>query len=255
MASTYPTTLDSLSTAHVDNVSEVVHAASVNDLADAVNKIEAELGTLPKGNFATVKAKLLQLYYGNVTTTQRNAIASGQAPNGVLVFNTDTNQFEWNQGNDGARNWLALVPTIDLSPYAPLASPALTGNPTASTQTAGNSTTRLATTAFVQGEKVTVINNQTASYTAVLGDAFKLVEMNVASANNFTVPPNSSVAFAIGTSVSIGQLGAGQTTIVAGGGVTLRSYNSNLKLAGQYAVASIMKRATDEWWVAGNLVP
>lgn len=32
---------------------------------------------------------------------------------------------------------------------APLASPALTGNPTAPTQTAGNDTTRLATTAFV----------------------------------------------------------------------------------------------------------
>ena len=32
---------------------------------------------------------------------------------------------------------------------APLASPALTGNPTAPTQTAGNNTTRLATTAFV----------------------------------------------------------------------------------------------------------
>jgi hypothetical protein len=33
--------------------------------------------------------------------------------------------------------------------YAPLASPALTGNPTAPTQTAGNNTTRIATTAFV----------------------------------------------------------------------------------------------------------
>lgn len=38
---------------------------------------------------------------------------------------------------------------------APLASPALTGNPTAPTQTAGDSSTKLATTAFVQGEKPT----------------------------------------------------------------------------------------------------
>ena len=36
-----------------------------------------------------------------------------------------------------------------ISGFAPLASPALTGNPTATTQTAGNNTTRLATTAFV----------------------------------------------------------------------------------------------------------
>lgn len=34
--------------------------------------------------------------------------------------------------------------------YAPKASPALTGNPTAPTQTAGNNSTRIATTAFVQ---------------------------------------------------------------------------------------------------------
>ncbi len=37
--------------------------------------------------------------------------------------------------------------------YAPLASPALTGTPTAPTATAGTNTTQLATTAFVQGEK------------------------------------------------------------------------------------------------------
>ncbi len=36
---------------------------------------------------------------------------------------------------------------------------------------------------------------QTASYTAVLSDANKDIEMNVGSANNFTVPQNSSVTY------------------------------------------------------------
>lgn len=40
----------------------------------------------------------------------------------------------------------------DIVTYAPLASPALTGNPTVPTQSAGNSTTRAASTAFVQQE-------------------------------------------------------------------------------------------------------
>jgi hypothetical protein len=40
--------------------------------------------------------------------------------------------------------------TIDLSAYAPLASPAFTGNPTAPTATFGDNDTSLATTAFVQ---------------------------------------------------------------------------------------------------------
>lgn len=42
------------------------------------------------------------------------------------------------------------VDAIDLSIYAPLASPALTGTPTAPTATSGTSTTQIATTAFVQ---------------------------------------------------------------------------------------------------------
>lgn len=44
---------------------------------------------------------------------------------------------------------------------APLASPALTGNPTAPTQSAGNNTTRLATTAFVQQEIVAAMGDLT----------------------------------------------------------------------------------------------
>lgn len=43
----------------------------------------------------------------------------------------------------------AKADASDLSGYAPLASPALTGNPTAPTQSAGDDSTRLATTAFV----------------------------------------------------------------------------------------------------------
>ncbi len=58
MSSTYPTTLDAFATTHADGASEVIHAATINDLADGVNKIEAELGTLPKGAHANVKARL-----------------------------------------------------------------------------------------------------------------------------------------------------------------------------------------------------
>lgn len=107
----------------------------------------------------------------------------------------------------------------------------------------------------VQTPQLTVPNTQTAAYTLVIADSTKTVEMNVASANNLTIPTNVAVGFAIGTNVNVAQLGAGQTTIVPAGGVTLRSYNGNLKLAGQYAMCSLIKRATDEWWVAGNLVP
>ena len=97
------------------------------------------------------------------------------------------------------------------------------------------------------------INAQTASYTAVLTDDGKIVTMSVAGANNFTVPPNASVAFGIGTQLNIAQLGAGQTTIVAGAAVTLNSAGAKLKLNAQYAVATCVKTDTNTWFVVGNL--
>jgi hypothetical protein len=98
------------------------------------------------------------------------------------------------------------------------------------------------------------INAQTGtSYTAVLGDDGKLVTCDNGSAITFTVPPNSSVAFGIGTQINIMQLGAGQVTITAGAGVTFRSAGTKVKTNGQYSVATCVKIATDTWVLVGNL--
>jgi hypothetical protein len=96
-------------------------------------------------------------------------------------------------------------------------------------------------------------NEEVASYTLVLGDAQGVVEMNVASANTLTVPPNSSVAYPVGTSIFVVQTGAGQTTITAGAGVTINSY-LGLKIIGQWAGCTLIKRATNTWVAVGGLV-
>jgi len=101
---------------------------------------------------------------------------------------------------------------------------------------------------------IIAINAQTGTtYTAVLTDDGKLVTMSNASANTITIPPNSSVAYGIGTQINIAQLGAGATTIVAGSGVTLNSAGAKLKLDAQYAVATCVKTDTNTWFVVGNL--
>lgn len=105
----------------------------------------------------------------------------------------------------------------------------------------------------LKSNKLLTANRQTASYTLVLTDADKLVEMNVASANNLTVPPNSSVAFSTGTQILIGQYGAGQTTVVAGSGVTIRSAGAALNLSSQYSGATLVKIGTDEWYLFGDI--
>jgi hypothetical protein len=102
-------------------------------------------------------------------------------------------------------------------------------------------------------DKLVVANRQTASYTLVLSDADKLVEMNVASANNLTVPLNSSVAFSTGTQILLAQYGAGQTTIVATSGVTIRSNGAKLKLNAQYSGATLVKIAENEWYLFGDI--
>jgi hypothetical protein len=101
--------------------------------------------------------------------------------------------------------------------------------------------------------KLITTNRQTASYTLVLSDADKLVETNVASANNLTVPLNSSVAYPTGTQILLAQYGAGQTTIVATSGVTIRSNGGKLKLNVQYSGATLIKIDTNEWYLFGDI--
>ena len=111
---------------------------------------------------------------------------------------------------------------------------------------------------YAAGSKLT-LNAQTATYTIVLADADqKLVTMSVAGANNFQIPTNASVAFAVGTVINVIQIGAGQTTIqaVTAGTTTISSTGASAiapKLRAQFSSASCIKVATDLWYVVGDI--
>lgn len=99
------------------------------------------------------------------------------------------------------------------------------------------------------------INAQTGTtYTAVLTDADRaaFLTLSNASAIAFTVPPNSSVAFPVGSVIEFAQLGAGQVTITPGSGVTVNG-TPGLKVAAQYGTAGLLKIATDVWLAYGRL--
>lgn len=98
------------------------------------------------------------------------------------------------------------------------------------------------------------INQQSGTtYTLVLGDAGKLIEMSNASPITLTVPPNSSVAFAVGTQITLVQTGAGTVTVSPGSGVTISSNGSLTDLGGQYAIAVLYKQATNVWILGGDI--
>jgi len=107
---------------------------------------------------------------------------------------------------------------------------------------------------FVGVGSTLLIAEKTASYTLVLSDKDKLIEMNSSSANTLTVPLNSSEAFPIGSQINILQTGTGQTTIApVGGGVTINA-TPGLKLRAQWSSATLIKRAENVWVLAGDLV-
>lgn len=101
--------------------------------------------------------------------------------------------------------------------------------------------------------KLAAIRTVTDNDTLVLADAGKTVEMNHASAKEFTIPPNSSVAFPLNTYINLVRIGAGALTIQGGTGVTLNGVSTGtVTIPTQYGATTIYKRGTDEW-VAPNL--
>lgn len=91
------------------------------------------------------------------------------------------------------------------------------------------------------------INAQTGtSYTLSASDKGKIVSLSNASAIALTVPDLGA-----GFACMIIQLGAGQVTI-SGSGATLRNRQSQTKLAGQYAVGSLLFYAGANFALAGD---
>ena len=95
-------------------------------------------------------------------------------------------------------------------------------------------------------------STKTTSYTLSIADRGTVIDMNSSGATVVIVPPNASVAFDIGTVISICQIGTGQVTISAGVGVTINTAAS-LATRAQYSTISIRQRATDQWIAAGDL--
>jgi len=102
----------------------------------------------------------------------------------------------------------------------------------------------------------TVGTANTADYTAVSADQYQVLEiMNKATAIAFKIPTNASVAFPIGTALTVLNIGAGTCTIsaVTSGTTTVLSAGAvaaSPTLA-QYKSAVCLKTGTDAWYVVG----
>lgn len=98
------------------------------------------------------------------------------------------------------------------------------------------------------------VDTEAGAYTPDLADAnnYKIIDSS-GGACNFTVPPESAVAYPVGTRIYVEQDHANTVTIVAGVGVTVESRGGVFAIAGEHGVAVLFKKGADLWTLTGDL--
>jgi hypothetical protein len=174
----------------------------------------------------------------------------GMSPPNVLVWQDYTGGTTL--GSISADGAIQAISGLTLSTTASTTDARISWDSTNKKLQVGNGTISLD---FASSNVVT--NAQVASYTLVLTDKDKLVEVSNASANTLTIPLNSSVAFPVGSQITILQTGAGATTVNVTAGVTLNATPqgtaNQAKLRAQWSSVTLIKRATNTWVALGDL--
>ena len=107
-------------------------------------------------------------------------------------------------------------------------------------------------TAFTVGAANTV------DYTAVLNDQYQVLQiMNKATAVAFKIPTDASVAFAVGTAITVLNIGVGVCTISAVTPGTTTVLSAGITAASptlaQYKSAVCIKTAANAWYIVGAI--
>lgn len=101
------------------------------------------------------------------------------------------------------------------------------------------------------GTAVTLTSN---NYNILIADLGKLIEVGPTAANaTVTITSANDANFAIGDRVDVLQTTGTYVVTLQGSGVTINSFDTALKLQGQWACATLIKRATNTWVAVGNL--
>ena len=118
----------------------------------------------------------------------------------------------------------------------------------------GSASKKVATKEIAKFGYQDIVTETTSARTLSNSDVGAWVRFTSGSEITLTVPPNSSVAFIIGTSINGVQAGAGQISVVAGAGVTINKPTGyNAKTRAQGAAFCLIKVATDTWDLIGDL--
>jgi hypothetical protein len=113
----------------------------------------------------------------------------------------------------------------------------------------------ISSTAAIEISKIAdvTIDSKASTYTLVLTDKNKFIEFTNSTSASVVVPTNS-VAFPVGSQIHVVQNGTGKVHVVANtpGTTSIRSTPGQY-LRAQYSSATLIKRATEEWYLIGDL--
>ena len=193
---------------------------------------------------------------GNIISSQITSVANTQITGNIIssqitsVANTQvTGVFTAAQGGTGVTSSTGSGSVV-LS-----TSPSLT-TPVLGTPTSGNLSNCTVDGTNGVGFINIPINSQSAAYTLVLADAGKAIlhPSTDANARTFTIPANTSVAFAIGTAVSFINMTSQVVTIAI---TTDTMYLSSAGTTGsrslaQYGTATAVKMTSTTWIISGS---
>jgi hypothetical protein len=100
---------------------------------------------------------------------------------------------------------------------------------------------------------ITPFDTTATAYTLQLTDLNRRVLFTSGSNVTVTIPLNSSVAFPIGSVITVYRDGAGELEISPTGGVTLQSADNYRRANKRYQALELYKIGTDEWRLIGDL--
>lgn len=174
---------------------------------------------------------------------------------GEFGFETDTKK---GKVGDGTTAYNSLGYVIGTVAASTLTGTALASNVLASSLTSVGALTSLAVTGNAVYHMSVNAQSGTA-YTLALSDDGGILTMSNGSANTVSIPTNATVAFPIGTQITIIQIGAGQVTVsAANSGTTTVGSTATLpaspKMRVQYGACTLLKVNTDVWYVIGDVI-
>jgi hypothetical protein len=228
------------------------------------------------GKFVLMNSALINTGTGSYATLNGNETLSNKTLTAPIINGGTLNSVTavtQSQGDSSTK--LATTAYVDtgLALKANLASPALTGTPSATTASANDNSTRIATTAYVDtglALKANLAsptfsgtvsdasgpmrdipqNSQDAAYVLALTDRGKHVIKPASTARTYTVPLNATVAFPLGSCITIVNLGgtSNNITISRAGGVALYRAGTNADVTLTPGdMVTLLKVGTDTW--------